>query len=145
MSNNLDGVRQRKIATLTSALMSYATLGAYGEQLIAEEYRCRGYLIVEKNRRYKEGEIDLIVMSPDKQVVFIEVKTRTTPDFGSAEAVTPAKLRRLRKVARNWLADKHKEGNRFVGVRFDVATVIIHGESNEPEIEIFQGIDHGAR
>jgi putative endonuclease len=53
--------------------------------------------------------------------VICEVKTRRTTAFGApAEAVTPAKRRRLRRLAARWLADSHVRCER---VRFDVVAV----------------------
>ena len=59
-------------------------------------------------------------------MVICEVKTRTSDRFGSPiEAVTPAKVRRLRRLAAEWLAQDRStgEGRRSLDVRFDVASV----------------------
>jgi putative endonuclease len=56
-------------------------------------------------------------------IVFCEVKARTSDRFGSPfEAVTPAKQRRLRRLAARWLSSGH--GSRGAQqIRFDVAAV----------------------
>ena len=81
-------------------------LGARGEQAVAEWYVARGYRVVARNWRCREGEIDLVVWSRRRDLVFCEVKTRSSTRFGlPAEAVTPAKQQRLRVLATRFLAD----------------------------------------
>jgi putative endonuclease len=79
-------------------------LGARGERLAAEWYATRGYQVVARNWRCRDGELDLVVARPG-ELVFCEVKTRSSDRFGvPAEAVTPAKQRRLRLLAARFLA-----------------------------------------
>jgi putative endonuclease len=105
-------------------------LGARGEQLAADWYLARGYAVVARNWRCREGELDLVV-ARDGELVFCEVKTRSSDRFGvPAEAVTFAKQRRLRVLAARFLA-AHADGlgpgsSSRRGVRFDVAA-ITHG------------------
>jgi putative endonuclease len=99
-------------------------VGARGEQLTADWYVSRGYEVVARNWRCREGEIDLIVAGA-RELVFCEVKTRTSHRFGSpAEAVTFAKQRRLRVLAARFLAETPAVGaGRRRAIRFDVASV----------------------
>jgi putative endonuclease len=95
-------------------------LGARGEELTARWYLDRGYEVIDRNWRCRDGEIDLVVRS-GSTVVFCEVKTRSSAAFGSpAEAVTPLKQRRLRRLAGAWLGASAVTG----AVRFDVAAVV---------------------
>lgn len=97
-------------------------LGGYGETLAARWYVQHGYQIVERNWRVAEGEIDLVARR-DRLLVFCEVKTRSTDRFGTpAEAVTPAKQRRLRRLAAAYLRGRGGS-SRTENVRFDVACV----------------------
>jgi putative endonuclease len=99
-------------------------LGARGEQLVAEWYTARGYRIVARNWRCREGEIDLVVWSRRGDLVFCEVKTRSSVRFGvPAEAVTPVKQRRLRVLAARFLAAHGQAVAGRRGLRFDVASV----------------------
>lgn len=85
-------------------------------------YRRRGYVVLDRNWRCRDGEIDL-VLHKSHHIVFCEVKTRTTTAFGHpAEAVTAAKQRRLRRLATVWLGERAPF--RPASVRFDVATVL---------------------
>jgi putative endonuclease len=98
-------------------------LGAKGEEQAAAWYVANGYEVVARNWRCREGEIDL-VCARDRLVVICEVKTRASAAFGHpAEAVTPAKARRLRVLASRWLADGDVP-LRPLEVRFDVAAIL---------------------
>ena len=78
-------------------------------------------MLVGRNWRCREGEIDL-VLTRAQLLVFCEVKTRSSNAYGSpAAAVTPAKQARLRKLGMRWI-DAHQM--RPSTVRFDVACVI---------------------
>jgi len=84
----------------------------------------RGYRIVARNWRCREGEIDLVVWSRRGDLVFCEVKTRSSARFGvPAEAVTAAKQRRLRVLAARFLTAHGREVAGRRGLRFDVAAV----------------------
>jgi putative endonuclease len=101
-------------------------LGARGERLAAAWYMAAGYEVVARNWRCREGELDLVVRRPG-EVVFCEVKSRTSERFGApVEAVTGAKQRRLRALAARFLAECEAsgEGRRGDTVRFDVAAVV---------------------
>lgn len=96
-------------------------LGAEGEAQAAGWYEQHGYEVVERNWRCREGELDLIVRR-GRELVFVEVKTRTTDRFGTpAEAVTPTKQRRLRTLAFRYL---ELEEPRAASLRFDVVAIL---------------------
>jgi putative endonuclease len=97
-------------------------LGSRGEALAAAWYEAADYAVVARNWRCREGEIDLVVRRPG-EIVFCEVKTRTSDRFGvPAEAVTVAKQRRLRVLAARFLASCPGDAGRRV--RFDVVSVV---------------------
>ena len=96
-------------------------LGGRGEDLAAAWYEGHGYQVLERNWRCAAGELD-VVARRGRTTVFCEVKTRTSAAFGApAEAVTPAKQARVRRLAARWLASV---GRRPGLVRFDVASVL---------------------
>ena len=96
-------------------------LGARGELLTARWYEARGYEVLARNWRCREGELDLVLRG-DGAVVFCEVKTRSSMSFGApAEAVTRQKQARVRRLAVAWL---RASGVRAGSVRFDVAAVM---------------------
>jgi putative endonuclease len=96
-------------------------LGVAGEDLAAAWYAERGYEVVARNWRCRDGELDLIV-ADGGSLVFCEVKTRSSLAFGSPlEAVTHAKRQRIRRLAARWL-DEHPR--RAPSLRFDVVAVL---------------------
>src|SRR5262245_15352113 len=106
------------------------SLGASGEEAVAEWYVARGYEVVARNWRCKDGELDLIVRQ-GRTFVFCEVKTRTSDLFGvPAESVNRQKQVRVRHLAARWLEDAPM---RPIGIRFDVASVLAG------EIEVLEG------
>jgi putative endonuclease len=77
--------------------------GQVGEQAAHRWLEERGYRIVACNVRNDSGEIDVVAWDGET-LCFIEVKARSSPDFGPAiEAVTPRKQRRLARAAAHYL------------------------------------------
>ena len=99
-------------------------LGTAGEDTAAAWYEDHGYEVLERNWRRREGEVDLIVRA-GRTVAFCEVKTRSSDAFGAgAEAVLPAKQRRIRRLASRWLAElTPASGRALVDLRFDVVCI----------------------
>jgi putative endonuclease len=117
---------------------SRAEIGALGEQLAVEHLTSLGLEVLDRNWRCRYGELDVIAADRStRTVVFVEVKTRTSDRFGGVqEAVTPDKVRRLRRLAGLWLA---AHDTNWSGVRLDVVGVRI-GRQREPEIMHLQAV-----
>lgn len=100
-------------------------LGAVGEELVAQYYSKLGYKVLARNYVYRHGrqsgEIDLVVLK-NKELVFIEVKTRRNTKFGSAaESVDFFKQAKLVRTAKIFI-QQHPKFNGF-DYRIDVAEV----------------------
>jgi putative endonuclease len=96
-------------------------VGAYGERVAARHLQDQGLVVLDRNWRCPDGELDLVLRDGD-DVVFCEVKTRRSEGFGPpAAAVTADKVRRLRGLAALWLA---QTGVRPHAMRFDVVEVL---------------------
>jgi putative endonuclease len=117
---------------------SRAEIGALGEQLAVDHLTSLGLEVLDRNWRCRYGELDVIVAdNTTRTVVFVEVKTRTSDRFGGVqEAVTPDKVRRLRRLAGLWLAS---HGGGWAAVRIDVVGVRI-GRRPSPEIIHLQAV-----
>lgn len=122
----------------TEEHLSRAELGALGERLAAEHLSTLGLTVLQRNWRCRYGELDLIATDVAvSTVVFVEVKTRTGDQFGGVEqAVTPDKVRRLRRLAGLWLAGQDKC---WAAIRIDVIGVRI-GRRPIPEITHIKGV-----
>ena len=96
-------------------------LGAFGEAYAARHLVERGMVLLDRNWRCEAGEIDLVLRDRDTLVV-CEVKTRSGVAFGTPhEAVTPAKVARLRELAARWLAEHGLDERE---VRIDLVAVL---------------------
>lgn len=82
--------------------MSRRETGILGEQLAHDFLKEKGYLIQETNYRCPEGEIDIVARKGDC-LVFVEVRAKTSNEFGSPEeSITTAKMRHLVAVAAHY-------------------------------------------
>jgi putative endonuclease len=122
--------------TMTS--LSRAEIGALGERLAVDHLTSLGLRVLTRNWRCRYGELDVIAADDTaRTVVFVEVKTRTSDQFGGvSQAVTPMKVRRLRRLAALWLATQRGS---WAAVRIDVIGVRI-GRTRAPEITHLQGV-----
>jgi putative endonuclease len=111
-------------------------LGAWGEDRVAEYLVKERCVLLDRNWRHPLGELDLIVLTPDGAIAFVEVKTRSSTRFGDPlEAISRAKEIRLELLARAWLSESPTFWQRF---RVDYAAVVGDGVS-ECQIEYLIG------
>lgn len=97
--------------------------GKLGEDLAVKYLEKIGYKVIERNFTCKQGEIDIIAIY-QKELIFIEVKTRTNIKYGSpAEAVNRIKQKHLIKAVKYYIYSRHLE-NEFI--RIDVMEVYIY-------------------
>lgn len=94
--------------------------GKQGEEIAVLHLRKLGYRILERNYRCPLGEID-IVAKDGKAIVFVEVKSRKTEEFGEPEqAVGKAKQRKMSLLSLYYLAQNRRSPK---DARFDVVAV----------------------
>jgi putative endonuclease len=111
-------------------------LGRYGERVAARHLIDRGMVVLDRNWRCEDGEIDL-VLRDGRVLVVCEVKTRSSTAFGHPlEAVTEAKADRLRDLSVRWVA---AHGVRPDGVRIDLVGVLMQPRGR-PALEHVRGI-----
>lgn len=117
--------------------MSKLQFGLAGEQIAVDFLQNKGYKILERNFRIKGGEVDIIAL--DKQtLVFVEVKTRSSHEYGPpAEAITPPKIRNVVKTAYVYMLFKKLTGQEF---RIDAVTVDFTDTAPLPKVEHFESI-----
>ena len=95
-------------------------LGRLGEDIACRELRRRGYAILARRFRTRQGEID-IVARDGEALVFVEVKARSSRGFGGAlGAVTPHKQRQVVAMAQRYMA---RVGWGARPCRFDVVAI----------------------
>ncbi len=79
--------------------MDRRAIGTSGEDRAAEFLQSIGYRVLERNKRYPVGEIDILAKD-GVTIVIVEVKAGRTGNFGYAiERVGPNKQHKLRQLA----------------------------------------------
>lgn len=115
----------------------HLALGRRGEELAVSYLEEHDIRVLERNYHFEKAEVDIIAYN-GRQIIFAEVKTRSSTEFGEPEdAVDSEKKKSLYKVAEAWLYERKMEG---APVRFDIISVVIPPESPEnPNIRHFEG------
>jgi putative endonuclease len=109
-------------------------LGATGEEIAVDYLVSQGYVVFDRNWRSKSGEIDIIAsekFNSQDELIFIEVKTRSSRDYGDPiQAITATKYLRMYRLALEWLSENSASREAW---RLDVISIVI---SRAQEIEI---------
>ncbi|MBF0318913.1 MAG: YraN family protein [Nitrospirae bacterium] len=101
--------------------------GKYGEWLAARYLKKGGYSILKRNYKNPIGEIDIIAMDAET-IVFVEVKTRTSDEFGEpVEAIDYKKRKKIINTARLYL---RKHGS-TPAARFDLVGISLGKSGRE--------------
>ncbi len=104
-------------------------LGKIGEELAVDFLTEKGYEILETNWVFQKAEVDIIAIK-NTTLVVVEVKTRSSIDFGSPQDfVKPKKIKLLVKAINEYVISNDLD----VEVRFDI--IAIHSKGKEFEIE----------
>ncbi|PWG79493.1 YraN family protein [Pararcticibacter amylolyticus] len=95
-------------------------LGHRGEAIAAQFLMDKGFRILHTNWLYGKAEVDIIA-AYDRYIIFVEVKTRSSTDFGQPEEfVSPSKQRRLQWAAEGYIYQAQYKGE----IRFDIVSVL---------------------
>lgn len=107
-------------------------LGKLGEQMAVEFLQKNGYAILERNWVFQKAEIDIIAQK-ENVLAIVEVKTRSSVDFGlPQDFVRPKKIQLLVKAVNEYVIANDLD----VSVRFDIVAII--SEGNRFKIEHLQ-------
>ena len=110
-------------------------LGDRGERTAVSYLKRQGMRILGRGYRNSYGEVDIIALD-GRQIVFVEVKTRTSLEKGQPfEAVDRRKQQTLTQIALSWLKQNHRLEH---SARFDVVSIVWPPGSREPEITHFR-------
>ena len=95
--------------------------GGEGEELACEYLQEKGFIIIERNFRYRRGEIDIIAADAET-LIFIEVKTWSSFGIESLEyAIDYKKKHKIIKTSKYFLSLHRKYS--YMAIRFDVIFV----------------------
>lgn len=104
----------------TYKMAEHNELGKAGEKDAVNLLRQKGYQILETNFTFDRAEVDIIAQK-DQNLIVVEVKTRSTPDFGDPQDfVKPAQIKRLIKAVDHYINEKELD----LEVRFDIVAII---------------------
>ena len=121
-------------------------IGRWGENLACQYLEENNYKIIERNFSCRQGEIDVIAEDTQKkEIVFIEVKTRSNLRYGNpAEAVNGKKQNHINQVAKYYI---YKRQISNIAVRFDVIEIYIQKPNFKvnhiPNVSICSGFKWG--
>lgn len=108
--------------------------GKIGEDIAAKFLTRKGYTIIERNWRIKGGEVDIIAKDHDT-VVFVEVKSRSSTEYGTGEeAITSLKKKRLITAAKAYLRYRGEDFQ----CRFDVISILFTNRGKMKEMNHIQ-------
>jgi putative endonuclease len=124
-----------KLRKIESFFAERKKLGALGERIAAEHLKKRGYEILETNFRCPFGEIDIIARQKEF-LVFVEVRTKRSPEFGlPEESITSSKRRKLIQLANAYL-QTHKA---FPSLwRIDVVAVELGADGKVSRVKLIE-------
>jgi putative endonuclease len=117
--------------------------GAIGEDYAVSYLKKLGFQLIERNFRIRGGEVDIVAietskLTAQKTLVFVEVKTRSSSDFGTPlEAINYYKLKSLMKTAQFYKV-KHPRLPELM--RIDAVSVVLGTNNELLEIELVKNI-----
>ena len=127
-------------------VLNKQTLGRAGEQLAVHYLENEGFRVIARNWRHQFGELDIVALDAET-IVAVEVKTRSSTDFGHPfESITTEKVQRLRRLLISWSRQhrNHEVLERVTAraqrtLRIDAVAIIVH-PATEAQIEHLRGI-----
>ncbi len=109
--------------------------GILGKKLAKDFLKQQGYHILETNYKGPKGEIDIVARHKD-YLVFVEVRTKRSLEFGSPEeSITPAKMEKLRITASHY---RQTHSNLPPLWRIDVVAVELNQKGEISRIELIE-------
>ena len=104
-------------------------LGKKGEDLAVDFLIKNNYQILRRNYRFEKAEVDILAQK-NKTLVAVEVKTRTTRDFGDPEEfLKPKQIQNIVKAVNEYVIENDID----LDIRFDVIAIV--SDENSTEIE----------
>ncbi|PIU68311.1 YraN family protein [candidate division WWE3 bacterium CG06_land_8_20_14_3_00_42_16] len=118
-------------------IMNRKVLGALGEEKAKHYFQKKGYTVVSQNYQLHHGEIDLIVRAK-KQLIFVEVKTRVSGQFGlPEESITYKKAKSLMRSVKYYLSRGNFEGFSW---QIDLVAINLDEQGKAERFEHFENI-----
>lgn len=110
-------------------------IGNEGEELAAAYLESKGYTVLDRNYHFERAEVDIVAYDNETCIVFVEVKTRSTNQYGEPEEhINEEKIQNIYKAAEAWIYERKMDGS---PVRFDIISILQQNDE-APEIKHFE-------
>lgn len=114
------------------------TLGQFGETWAAAHLTRRGYQVIDRNVRYRGGEIDLVALEGG-ELVFVEVKCRRSQRYGTPQdSITPSRFARLAGAISRYLQTHDGQPESY---RIDVLAITVGTDGRVSCYELLRGVE----
>jgi len=137
-------IDHKDVAAINSDSNRFTNRQLFGkrQEKHAARFLCqRGLKLLKTNYQCKLGEIDLVMLDTQQQLIFVEVRYRSQNNFGSAiESITVGKQKKIRLTAMHFLL-AHPQFDHLV-CRFDVIGLTRSSERHLPDIEWIKNAFH---
>lgn len=118
------------------------SLGRFGEAWAAGHLHRLGYRVVDRNVRFRGGELDIVAYEGG-DLVFVEVKCRRSGRYGSPEeSISPRRYDRLARAAGEYIAQKELHGS---NVRLDLVALEVDIDGRVARHNLIRGIESPRR
>lgn len=119
---------------MTSRKKNNKEVGRLGEDIAVRFLEEKGFTILDRNYNFEHAELDIVAYQ-GRFIVFVEVKTRSSKNYGEPEeAIDENKRKQLLHVAEAWIFERKMEG---APARFDVISVL-YPDSPKEEIRHYE-------
>jgi len=109
-------------------------IGSLGERIAAEYLHASSYRVIRRNYRKRVGEIDIVALDKNGELVFLEVKARSNQRFGAPyEAVDSTKQQKLIRTISSFLQENQALAQR--NFRIDVLSIRLDFSNRQAAIE----------
>jgi putative endonuclease len=118
------------------------SLGRFGEAWAVGHLQRLGYRVIDRNVRYRSGELD-IVAHEGGDLVFVEVKCRRSSQYGSPEeSISARRFDRLARAANEYLTRNELQGS---SVRLDLVALEVGRDGRVDRHNLIRGIESPLR
>ena len=118
-------------------MAQHNALGQQGERLAVSFLKQKGYRILAQNFRYRRYEVDIIAHF-DNQIIVVEVKTRSSAQYGDPkDFLQPKQIQHLQKAVNYFVISRDID----LEVRFDIISIVLSQTPTENTLEQLEHIE----